>query len=181
MGEDSSGQAPSRSAILRELAEVFILALLAALLLRTFVVETVQVEGPSMEPTLISGQKLVISKVIYYFRQPRTGDIIVFQFPRDPSRDFVKRVIASGGETVEIRGGVVYVNDRPLSEAYVAYPSSDNFPRMKVPDGSLFVLGDNRSNSDDSRQDVGMLPMHFVKGLAFVRIWPLPQVQWMGG
>ncbi|MHB9145362.1 MAG: signal peptidase I [Symbiobacteriia bacterium] len=179
--EDSSVWSASHSTVLRDLAEILIAALVLALLVHTFIVETVQVEGPSMQPTLASGQRLVIAKVVYYFTHPRTGDVIVFEFPRDLSRSFVKRVIASGGQTVEIRSGMVYVDGKLLDEPYVRYRSSDNFPRTQVPAGTLFVLGDNRTNSDDSRQDVGMVPLNLVKGKVVVRIWPLPEFQWMGG
>lgn len=180
MVEDPTPGAASRSAVLRELVEVVAFSLLLALLIRAFVMQVVVVDGPSMEPTLLSGQRLIINKLVYRFRTPATGDIIVFGYPRDPSRDFVKRVIAAGGQTVEIRAGVVYVDGKALSEPYVHYPSHDNFPRIRVPKGTLFVLGDNRANSDDSRSDVGMVPLRNVKGLAFLRLWPLPDFGWMG-
>ena len=180
MAEESTPGATSRSAMLRELVGVLTFALLLALLIRAFVMQVVVVDGPSMEPTLYSGQRLIINKLVYHFRSPSTGDIIVFGYPRDPSRDFVKRVIAAGGQTVEIRAGVVYVNDERVNETYITYPSHDNFPRIRIPAGTLFVLGDNRSNSDDSRSDVGMVPLGNVQGMAFLRFWPLPEFGPMG-
>ncbi|MGE5589555.1 MAG: signal peptidase I [Bacillota bacterium] len=174
-------QAESRSATLRELAQTLIMALLLALVIKAFVVETVQVDGPSMEPTLVTGQRLFINKVLYHLRPPATGDIVVFRYPSDPSRNFIKRAIAAPGQTVEIREGVVWVDEKPLHEPYVTNVSRDDYPRVTVPPGRLFVLGDNRANSDDSRSaDVGLVPLQNLKGKAFVRFWPLPEFAWMG-
>lgn len=173
-------QAESRSAMLRELAQTLIMALLLALVIKAFVIETVQVDGPSMEPTLVTGQRLFINKVVYHTHPPATGDIVVFRYPSDPSRNFIKRAIAVAGQTVEIRAGVVWVDDKPLQEPYVAHAAHDDYPRVTVPSGRLFVLGDNRGNSDDSRSpDVGLVPLQNVKGKAFVRFWPLRQFAWM--
>lgn len=181
MDEASPKSPASGSAVLRDLAEILIFALVLALLIHAFVVETVQVDGPSMKPTLYTGQRLVVAKVLYYFEKPHDGDIIVFEYPPDPTRSFVKRVIATGGQTVEIRSGMVYVDDKLIAEPYVQYRSNDNYRRTQVPAGTIFVLGDNRLNSDDSRSDVGMVPLRLVRGQVVLRVWPLSNLKWMGG
>lgn len=151
------------------------IAIALALFIRTFIVELYMVEGPSMTPTLINGERLIVSKFIYRFQQPARGDVVVFRFPRDPSRDFIKRVIATGGDTIEIRDGRVYVNDQELNEKdYILEKSRGSYPKSKVPEGTIFVMGDNRNNSEDSRfADVGFVPLHLLKGKAIVAFWPL--------
>ena len=152
-------------------------------------------EGSSMEPTLESGQYLLANKLVYMhidpsplldllpfvevkrkepffpFHPPRRGDVIVFRFPRDPSRDFVKRVIGLPGDVVEIRRGVVFVNGQPLDEPYITKRSIDSMAPVRVPPGGYFVLGDNRASSNDSR-DWGILPAENIIGRAWVPYGP---------
>lgn len=166
---------------LREFIETVVIALVLAALIRGFVVETILVDGQSMEPTLHSGERLLINKFIYYFRQPQTGDIIVFHYPRDPRRDFIKRVIAHEGQSVEIREGKVYVDGVPLEEPYVKNVDHRNYPKTVIDEGRVFVLGDNRPNSQDSRfPEVGQVPMDLVKGVAFLRFWPFDRFTKVG-
>ncbi|MCL5046627.1 MAG: signal peptidase I [Actinobacteria bacterium] len=168
--------------VLREVLETIIIALVLALLIRNFVVERIVVDGTSMETTLHNSDSLLINKFIYRFRLPKTGEIVVFKFPSDPSRDFIKRVIAHEGQSVEMREGRVYVDGALLNEPYVKRPSRDNYPRAVVPKGTIFVLGDNRVNSEDSRfSDVGFVPLKNLKGTAFVRFWPASSFTWIGG
>lgn len=151
-------------------------AIILALLIRTFIVELYVVDGPSMRPTLQHEERLVVNKFIYRVRNPERGEIIIFRYPRDPSRDFIKRVIAVGGDTVEIKDGRVYVNDEIIREDYIAEKTRTEYPKVTVPEGTLFVCGDNRQNSLDSRSsDVGFLPLENVKGKASVIFWPFEE------
>ena len=162
------------------------IALVLAFFIRTFVVELYLVDGPSMQPTLQDGNRLVVSKFIYNIRKPERGEVIVFQFPSDTTRDFVKRVIAIPGDKVEIKKGVVYINDKAISENYMKRDPEllkgregfgdyfDNYPVRVVPPGTVFVLGDNRYNSEDSRDyiRVGFVPEKLIKGKAMMVFWP---------
>ena len=112
-----------------------------------------------MCPTLQSQERLVVNKFIYDFRAPQKGEILVFEYPRDTSRDFIKRVIATPGDTIEIKDGRVYVNDQMLDEDYILEKTRSEYPKATVPQGTVFVMGDNRNNSEDSRfADVGFVP-----------------------
>jgi signal peptidase I len=130
----------------------------------------IRVDGSSMEPTLHSGEFVIVNKLSYKFSEPMIGDVIVFHFPRDPEQEYIKRVIGLPGERVEIRDGDVYVNDRPIEEDYIAAdPAYDII--SEVPEDSLFVLGDNRNNSSDSH-NWGPVPLDFVVGKAVFVYWP---------
>lgn len=155
----------------RETAETILIALVIAMFVRAFVVESFVVEGPSMEPTLYDHERLLVFKPLYRVSEPHRGDVIVFRYPADPRRDFVKRVLARGGETIEIRSGQVYVDGELVDEPYLADVGSSSMPPLEVLPGQLFVMGDNRSNSEDSRQ-FGFVPMRYVKGKAFLVYWP---------
>ena len=127
-----------------------------------------------MRPTLESEQRLVVNKFIYRFHPPEKGDVLVFQYPRDPSRDFIKRVIAVPGDTIEIREGRVLVNDQLLTEDYILEKTRSEYPKATVPEGHIFVMGDNRNNSEDSRfADVGFVPYDLIKGKAMLVFWPI--------
>ena len=146
-----------------------VIAIVLAFIIRQFVVELYIVDGPSMRPTLQSQERLVVNKFIYDFRAPQKGEILVFEYPRDTSRDFIKRVIATPGDTIEIKDGRVYVNDQMLDEDYIL-----EYPKATVPQGTVFVMGDNRNNSEDSRfADVGFVPYKLIKGKAVLVFWPL--------
>lgn len=151
-----------------------IVAVVLAFIIRQFVVELYIVDGPSMRPTLQSQERLVVNKFIYQFREPQKGEILVFQYPRDPKRDFIKRVIATAGDTVEIKDGRVFVNDQLLNEDYILEKTKSEYPKSTVPKGTIFVMGDNRNNSEDSRfADVGFVPLDLIKGKAMMVFWPL--------
>ena len=155
-----------------------VVAVVLAFLIRQFVVELYIVDGPSMRPTLQSQQRLVVNKFIYRFREPEKGEILVFQYPRDPSRDFIKRVIAVPGDTVEIKDGRVLVNDQVLSEDYILEKTRGDYPKSTVPQGTVFVMGDNRNNSEDSRfADVGFVPDALIKGKAVLVFWPVSELK----
>lgn len=151
-------------------------AIVLALVIRTFIVELYIVDGPSMRPTLQHDERLVVNKFIYRVRNPQRGEIIIFRYPRDPSRDFIKRVIAVGGDTIEMKDGHVYVNDEILREDYILDKTKTEYPKVTVPEGTIFVCGDNRDNSLDSRSgDVGYLPLENVKGKAMLVFWPVDE------
>ena len=153
-------------------------AVVMALLIRTFIVELYIVDGPSMRPTLQHEERLIVNKFIYRVRNPEKGEILIFKYPRDTSRDFIKRVIATGGDTIEIKDGRVYVNDQMLKEDYILEKTRTEYPKVTVPEGTVFVMGDNRNNSDDSRfADVGFVPLDLIKGKAVVVFWPLDIMQ----
>ena len=153
-----------------------VVAVVLAFLIRQFIVELYIVDGASMRPTLQSQERLVVNKFIYSLRTPEKGEILVFKYPRDQSRDFIKRVIATPGDTIEIKDGRVYVNDQMQSEDYILEKTRSEYPKATVPDGTVFVMGDNRNNSEDSRfADVGFVPYSLIKGKAMLVFWPFSQ------
>lgn len=158
--------------IVRELFESIIPAILIAILLNLFVVQPTKVRGESMEPTLHTNEYLLVEKITYRMHAPRRGDVVVFKYPRDEAENFIKRVIAVPGDSVEIVSGRVYINNQPLSEPYLLQLPRDGMPPTTIPEGKLFVLGDNRLNSNDSRS-FGMVSMDEVVGRAWLRYWPL--------
>lgn len=129
------------------------------------------VEGPSMEPNLHDGQRLLINKIAY--SHPQRGDVITFPPPHiaNPEDDFIKRIIGLPGETIEIKDGVVYINGSPLDEPYIVDNAGINMPLTVVPDGQYFVLGDNRGNSSDSRGG-WTVPEEDIVGKAWLSVWP---------
>ena len=159
------------------------IALTLALIIRVFIAEPRYIPSESMFPTLETGDRLVIEKVGYKFHPPEKGDIIVFQPPEmlrlignfDKSQAFIKRVIAQAGETVAVKDGIVYVNDRPLTEEYIAAPPEYELIPVTVPEGQLFVMGDNRNNSNDSHI-WGFLPIENAIGHAVFRFWPFERI-----
>lgn len=176
---------PRARAWWRESAEVLGTALLLALVIRAFVVQAFRIPSSSMEDTLLVGDFLLVDKFSYGakipftatrlpgLRDPHRGDIIVFRAPH-VNKDFIKRCVAVGGDEVELRNNVLYVNGAPAAEPYVKLegrvPRVADFPPRRVPDGKLFMLGDNRNNSQDSRF-WGYLDMDRVKGKAFLLYW----------
>lgn len=153
-----------------------LIAVMLAFLIRTFIVEPYMVEGPSMRPTLSNHERLLVNKFLYYFSEPQKGEIIVFRYPRDPSRDFIKRVIATGGDTIEIQDGKVFVNGELKNEPYILDKTRGSYQKAVVPKGRVFVMGDNRNNSEDSRfPDVGFVPFNLIKGKAMMVFWPFSE------
>jgi signal peptidase I len=161
--------------IIRELIESILPAVLIAVLLNLFVVQPTKVRGESMEPTLHTNEYLLVEKISYRLHQPQRGDVVVFKYPRDEAENFIKRVIAVPGETVEIVSGRVYIDGQPIVEPYLLQLPRESMPPTRIPDGKLFVLGDNRLNSNDSRA-FGMVSREEIVGRAWLRYWPLDQV-----
>ena len=156
--------------MLREAAETVLLALVIFVALRFFM-QNFRIEGQSMEPTLHDGQFLIVDKISYRLGQVQRGDIIIFDAPPSPGKDFIKRVIGLPGETVELRQGVVHINGQPLDEPYVFFPVTRSWGPQTVGEGVYFVMGDNRPSSNDSRM-WGMLPGSEIIGRALVCYWP---------
>jgi signal peptidase I len=165
---------PFRS-LVRELLESIVPAILIAIALNLFIVQPTKVRGESMEPTLHTNEYLLVEKISYHFHGPRRGDVVVFKYPRDEAENFIKRVIAVPGDTVEIISGRVFINGLSTVEPYLLQIPREDMPATKVPDGKLFVLGDNRVNSNDSRV-FGMVTMDELVGRAWLRYWPLGQI-----
>jgi len=163
---------------IREFIETIVIALVLAFLIRTFVVQTFYIPSGSMEPNLLIGDRIMAYKIFYGLSSVKRGDIIVFKFPLDPKKDFIKRVIGLPGDSVEIRDKKVYINGKRLIEPYavhrdnwdIGFPRDDYGP-VKVPVNSLFVLGDNRDSSEDSRY-WGYVPEKNIVGRAFLIYWP---------
>ncbi len=177
---------------LRENIEAILVAIVLALFIRTFVIQAFKIPSGSMKETLLIGDHILVNKFIYGVKvpflqttivpvkNPKHGDIVVFKFPEDPSKDFIKRVIAVAGDVVEVRDKQVYVNSKLLNhdfgihtDSYI-FPSSvqprDNFGPVVVPEKSLFVMGDNRDQSYDSRF-WGFVDLKAVKGKALMIYW----------
>lgn len=160
-----------------ETLDASIFAALLSLLIITFIVQAFYIPSGSMEPTLRVDDRILVSKFSYRIGRIARGDVIVFHYPLNPGKDFVKRVVALGGERVELRDGVVLINSQPISELYpTALAAGDracttSYGPQQVPQGQLFVLGDNRCNSEDSRF-FGFVPVDNVVGKALLVYWP---------
>jgi signal peptidase I len=182
----------------REVLVILVIAALVAILIQSFFIKAFIIPSSSMSPTLQIGDRVMVDRLTYYFRKPRRGDIIVFRYPptsshamnttnpfywpfeqigetlhlthRTSSSPYVKRVIATEGETMEFRNGQLYVNGERINEDYKV-PDNYNMPPTKIPEGQLFCMGDNRPNSRDSRY-WGTVPIRSVIGKVFLIWWP---------
>ena len=188
---------PFKKSVVREYFETIVIAVVLALFMRTFVVQAFKIPTGSMEPNLLIGDHLLVNKFVFAptlssveravlpVAAIRRGDIVVFKYPEDPERDFIKRVIGLSGETIELRNHVIHVNGRAIEEPYAHYlprPQGlgggemtsddvrDRYGPVVVPAGSIFVMGDNRDNSQDSRY-WGFLPKENIKGKALMIYW----------
>ena len=142
-----------------------------------FLYQPVKVEGTSMMPSLEDQERIFVNKFVYRIEPIERGDIIVFRYPRDPSKSFIKRVIGVGGDHIRIDSGLVYRNGEPLEEDYVppAYEDQRSYPEIVVPPNSYFVLGDHRSMSNDSR-DFGPVDQSYIYGKAVFGYWPVDKM-----
>jgi signal peptidase I len=161
-----------KKSIAREYAEALIVAILLALVIRTFVIQAFKIPSGSMLETLQIGDHVLVNKFVYTFTDPKRGDIIVFKYPEDKTRDFIKRIVGLPGEALEIKNRVVYINEEPFKEDYVKFSSSEfstsnNLSPRRIPPDSYFVMGDNRDNSMDSRV-WGFLKQDLIRGKALI-------------
>jgi signal peptidase I len=158
---------------IKELLITLGIALIIFLVLQTTIQSSI-VLGSSMEPGMEDGQRLIINKAVYHFRDPARGDVIILHPPVEPQKEYVKRVIGIPGDTVAIHDGKVYVNGSPLDEPYVKETPRYSYPSFTVPGNSYFVLGDNRNYSNDSHTGWTVTGDNIV-GEAWLRIWPLSE------
>ncbi|MBN2060753.1 MAG: signal peptidase I [Deltaproteobacteria bacterium] len=212
MEKDKNNQTVKQKSAIREYAEAAVIAILLALFIRTFIIQAFKIPSGSMKPTLLVGDHLLVNKFIYgikipiidryliEFKEPQRGDIVVFKWPKDERKDFIKRIIGVGGDTVEIRRDVLYVNNKKVESEYIEeyrdqeirfaqkYEEElggvrhyildeiiryDNFGPVTVPEGQIFVMGDNRDNSQDSRY-WGFVSVNKIKGKALIIYWSWP-------
>ena len=188
---ENDKQTPKKSA-LRENIEAILLAIVLALFIRTFIVQAFKIPSGSMKETLLIGDHILVNKFLYgvklpfvsttiiSYKEPQRGDIVVFKFPEDPDKDFIKRVVGVAGDVVEGRDKKIFVNHEPLNHDYGIHKDSriipgniqprDNFGPLVVPEKSLFVMGDNRDHSYDSRF-WGFVNLKSVRGKAFLIYW----------
>lgn len=181
--------------VVREWIESIVIALVLALFIRTFIIQAFKIPTGSMRTTLLEGDRILVNKLGYGakvpltkfrlpgYAEPKRGDVIVFIYTEDPSKDFIKRLIALGDETVEIKEGKIYINDQVLETPGVKdiyYYNRGEYgevnKKIKVPKGSYFVLGDNSASSKDSRY-WGFVPKESVIGRAQVIYWPLNRIR----
>jgi signal peptidase I len=191
--DDKSKTKEKKKSKVKEYTESFIIAILIAVFIRTFIICAYKIPSESMKPTLLIGDHLLVNKFIYGvkipllrkiiipIREPKRGEIVVFIFPNDRSKDFIKRVIGVGGDTIEIKNKKIFINGKEYSDSYgiysdkkVIYPASiqprDNYGPVTVPKDSIFMMGDNRDNSMDSRF-WGFVDLKDVEGKAFIIYW----------
>ena len=183
---------PKKKSTLREYIEAILIALLLALFIRTFVVQAFKIPSGSMQDTLLIGDHILVNKFLFGvknpfngntwipFKKPQRKDIIVFKYPINPAQDYIKRVVGIEGDQIEIKNKKVYVNGEPQDESYAIFldnkilpasvQSRDNMGPITVPANSLFVMGDNRDNSYDSRF-WKFVDLKAVKGKAFILYW----------
>lgn len=155
-----------------------VIAAAAIALLRIFVIEVVPVDGPSMEDTFFSNERILVNRLCYHLREPRRGEIVICRYPNDKDA-YVKRVIALEGESVEVAAGEIWIDGAPLDErAYWRGDIYGDMERLLVPKGHIFVVGDNRNRSVDSRMPhVGPIPMELVNGKATALVWPFARIR----
>jgi len=145
-----------------------------AIFIIVFVVQPVKVEGTSMQPVLMDQERIFVNRFIYQFKDISHGDVVVFRFPNDVKKSFIKRILAVPGDEIEIRAGMVYLNGRRFDEPHIPLEFSDkrSYPRTIVPPGRYFVLGDHRNSSNDSR-NWGFVDKRLIYGKAFFCYWPI--------
>ena len=169
---------------IREWTESIIIAFILAMIIRTFVVQSFKIPSGSMRPTLLERDRIFVNKFIYRFKHPERGDIIVFKYPEDKKKDFVKRLIALPGETIEIRDGDIYINDtaceKPEIIKEIYYYNRGDYGQpgqvIRVPADSYYALGDNSASSRDSRY-WGFVPKKNLLGKAIFIYWPIARIR----
>ena len=175
----------SRLKIFLENVFYIVIAVVLAMLVQKFIIRPFVVNGESMDPTLATGDYLLIDEVTYRLREPERGDVVVFRAPPEPTKFFVKRIIGLPGDTVSIGGSIVTITNAEhpkgfiLSEPFITHNSVNQIV-TKVPEGEYFVMGDNRTGSFDSRS-WGTLPKENIRGRALLRLLPIKEVDYLPG
>jgi signal peptidase I len=160
-----------------DFSKTLVIAFLLAQLVMVSVAQAFQVEQYSMEPTLLPHDRVLVNKFIYRFREPYRGDVIVLRYPRDPGKNYIKRIVGLPGDRVEIKNGHLIINGLPVDEVYLSgQVSVPDYPPDTIPPDSFFVLGDNRNNSEDSRA-FGFLKRGQIVGQAVMIYWPPNRVR----
>lgn len=168
----------NKNSELFEWIKAILIAVVVAFLIRTFLIENVEVNQISMNPTFYEGDRVIISKLSYKFHAPKRGDIVVFT-PPNQKQPYIKRVIGVSGDTVAIKDGELYINGEVIYEPYIKEKMIQDFHEIQVPEGAVFVMGDNRNYSKDSRNSsVGFIPIENIWGKVKFRYWPLSKMQW---
>lgn len=173
-----TGQSSEKGYIIKELMESIIVAVVLALVIRYFLFQPFYIPSGSMEPTLKVGDKIIVNKLLYRFSSPKRGDIMVFKYPVNPERDFIKRVIGLPGETIEIKNSKVYIDGKILEQPFLPpdLKYNRNLAPTKIGENQYFMLGDNRNNSEDSRF-WGSLPEKNIVGKAMFVYWPYNRIK----
>jgi len=178
---EAEEQQPHKESFLAEIIKFSLVALLIVLPVRIFVAQPFIVSGASMEATFSTGQYLIVDQLTYHFEEPQRGDVIVFRYPKDPSKFFIKRIIGIPGDIVDIKGNVVTLSNDShpegivLDESYILAMAPNTILKEKLGVQEYFVMGDNRDASSDSRM-WGVLPRENIVGRAFLRLFPFPKV-----
>lgn len=178
VGEARADPAGSHTLIeLKSWLRDILFALVTAVFIVVFVVQPVKVEGTSMQPRLVDQERIFVNRFIYRFSDIQRGDVVVFWYPRDTGKSFIKRVVGIPGDSVEILRGVVWVNGSKIDEPYLKpeFRDSRSFRRVIVPADHYFVLGDHRNSSNDSR-DWGFVPVELIYGKAVFSYWPFSRI-----
>ena len=157
---------------LKDWGKDFVKALLFFLLLQAYVVQGFVIEGSCMEPQLHSREKIMVNKLIYHLRDPKVGEVVVFTYPLDHTKDFIKRVVGVPGDVIAIHDGYLFRNGKRVPEKFVKEYVFGKYGPIKLPPGKFCVMGDNRNNSHDSRA-WGLLDRKYLKGRAEAKFWPL--------
>jgi signal peptidase I len=174
---DDKGSPHKIFAELRSWFRDILFAFATAIFIVIFVIQPVKVEGTSMLPRIVDQERIFVNRFIYRFADIHRGDIVVFWYPRDRSKSFIKRVVGLPGDELEIKYGSVYVNGRKVDEPYLKpeYRDHDSLRKQQVPPGQYFVLGDHRNSSNDSR-NWGFVARDLIYGKAVFRYWPMSRV-----
>lgn len=160
---------------LREWIQSALIAIILAFIIKMFLFDFVMVQGSSMYPTLEQGDRLIVNKIGYTIGEPDYGDIVILSY--SASVEYVKRVIGKGGDTISIKNDVVYRNGQALTEDYINTQPYEDFAEVTVPEGTYFVMGDNRANSSDSRYpSLGFVKKDAIDGKVIFRIWPFNEI-----
>jgi len=194
-GQGTGDRGQGKKSVIREWVESIVIAFFLAMVIRTFVIQAFKIPSGSMRTTLMEGDLILVNKFIFgakvpftdlnlpALRQPNRGDVIVFIYPENPKKDFIKRLVGLPGDTLEIREGTIYINGKPLLDPVfnqTYYYNRGDFGgqghKILVPADSFFVLGDNSASSQDSRY-WGFVPRKNILGKAIVIYWPLPRIR----